>query len=199
METGTAHSAADGFRDIKPPPAFHPAPLWWYIAPAVLLAACAVWWWMKRERKPVSAVTESARERARREIGALRSERAAHTVAVRDFASRLSLSLRGFLESELSFAAAEQTVSEVTRELPHALRRRFPALGDEAAGALCNRFKSLLRFLERVAFADDSAEQFPLDGEPIANALHTAEELVSAIEQHLDALRAVPPSRPGAP
>ncbi len=186
MITTSSHSAADGFHDIKPLPEFHPVSPWWVYGPLLAALVLTSSWWLGRRParsvpQPVKAPIDRARERLRElELARSRSE-----ISSRDFASELSLAYRNFLEQRLGFPAVEQTVSEIAAGLPARLKRALPMVAEPQSAATCNETKSVLRFLERAAFADDATVRYPLESQAVGDAFNQIRQLVELLDRHL--------------
>jgi len=179
------HDATSGFHDIKPLPEFSPFPVLAAAIAAALLALLLLWlWWRRRPKKlppPPPALTPI--ETARRDLQQLELLVRDHRITLRDFASRLSLIIRVYLEQTLHFSAAEQTVQEVTTRFPEAFRATFPLQSSDRAVEYCSTLRGVLRRLEEFAFADDSTEKFHLGGPEVTSSLEQGGRLINTIHE----------------
>ena len=163
------HDPSTGFHDITPSPAFAPPvpvplPLLLLIAVAILGALLFRRFVTSRNRRPpVAAVPPLVQIES--DLSRLEAELADGKISMREFGSRLSVSFRSYLESQLErpgapFPASDCTVPEVLTRLPAALRKVGPIAARELgspvdiAGIVAPIGKILQR-AEKLTFADE--------------------------------------------
>ena len=180
--------ASSGFHDIKALPDFHPIPLA-EICAAFMLAT-ALWYFLSYRRRrnrmkslPVRVL--SPLECVFEDISVLEHEREQRRVGSREFGTRLSLSLRRFVQDVFGFPAVERTAPELESRLVHALQERLPAASPDDLQGSGKKFVNIVRLCERAAYAHDAEERYPVDCEAFSEALGNAKELPSKFDEWL--------------
>lgn len=182
------------FHDIKSPPEFSPIP-WRALLLTALILLFLFFVNRLRQLRAKSQREIAERpllpfERALEELGKLELLRRDHRITLRELTSLTSVTLRTYLGESLAFPAAEQTVPEVTRSFRPALLGALPGLSNSLESELSGQLRQLLRFLEKVSFANDSADRFHLDSSEVVTHISQAEAFVRKVEHLLQEERA---------
>ena len=217
------HDPSTGFHDIKPAPEFAAPPVMppWLGMLLLLIIAGALFLKLRGRFAPRTEKSNDVSdfERLNLELTGLEEKRGINSIELREFAGRLSLALRSYLESQLNsskapFPAVDCTVPEVLTYLPAALRhaaqhngRPLGSPGD--ISEIVAPVGRILHRCERLTFGDDRslgaglleiAGSAPLGPEQlIALARQVAksvEELIRPIEP-VTALKPNSPQDPG--
>lgn len=176
------HDIKTGFHDIKALPLFSPTSL---LLPSALLAITALLLgalYLSRRKKRVSEPPPTPPippdQQALNELRELDKLRDTGEIELRDFAQRLSLSLRRFMQEVIPFPAAELTPGEIKNRLPAELKKSLPTLPNEKLEQLRADFDRTLRFCEFAEFAAHAEELCPMNDDRVTQQISHSTQLI---------------------
>ena len=212
------YDPSTGFHDIKPAPEFAAPPMMqpWLFALFALIIAGAVYLRLRGRfgSKSIKSIEISPLKRFDLELNGIEERQAAHSIEIREFAGRLSLALRSYLEAQLSsgktpFPAVDCTVPEVLTALPASLRHAAQQSGRPLGSpgdisAIVAPVGKILHRCERLTFADDrslgaglleTAGSAPLGPEQLIAA---ARQVAKSVEDLVRPVEPSPAAKPGS-
>lgn len=175
--------------DIKPLPEFSTLALDLLYGALIFLIIVAIAFLIRRffrkEKKLALEIVVPAKDWALVELNKCESLRANQQVSVREIASSVSLVFRTYLERELGFPAAEQTVKEILRSFNGVL-----LLSEPSRNEIADSLKRLLVLLERLTFSAETTDCYKFDSPEVVNSIKESIRLVSWIFQEISSEKA---------
>jgi len=180
------HDPSTGLHDIKPPPEFYlfPTEILWLCAAGLLLILFLVLRpFLRRSPAPLNTPSISAFAIFKAQIEELRSALKRDSLNQREFASTLSLTIRGFLEASFALPATDLTNREIEDELDALLCKTLPTLPSQTRETLQRDHVRILRKCEKLSF---QATRYASQDEESESLLRESVEQVKALHYWLE-------------